>query len=199
MTNCNGGISATPNCSSSGSTGMFTYFICYGIQDAIDGSSNTVAFSESCVGVPNVAINKGNGYLGVNDPGNDTVFDASASFNQVLLGLQACASAITPTLTATPNTNHGQQWAFGATGYTLFNTVQVPNDSQFKFADCRFGCATCGMDSSFSSAANSNHTGGCNVLMADGSVRFVKSTINRLAWMQIGTRAGGEVVSSDAY
>ena len=56
-----------------------------------------------------------------------------------------------------------------------------------------------GADSSFSSAANSNHSGGCNAMMADGSVRFVKSSIARLTWMQIGTRAGGEVVSSDAY
>jgi prepilin-type N-terminal cleavage/methylation domain-containing protein/prepilin-type processing-associated H-X9-DG protein len=201
QTNCGGGITPpTTVCTSSGSTGMFTYFLCYGLSDAIDGSSNTVAYSESCVGVFNVYNNKGNGYLGVNDPGNDVVFDASASFNQVLIGLQACASAIQPpNPSATVNYNHGQMWAFGATGYTLFNTVQVPTDSQFKFADCRFGCATCGMDSSFSSAANSNHSGGCNVLMADGSVRFVKSTINRLTWMQLGTRAGGEVVSSDAY
>ena len=100
---------------------------------------------------------------------------------------------------ATLSDDHGAYWAFGATGYTLFNTVQVPNDPQFKFNECRFGCGGCGEDSSFSSAASSNHSGGCNVMMADGSVRFVKSTINRGSWMQLGTRAGGEVVSADAF
>jgi prepilin-type N-terminal cleavage/methylation domain-containing protein len=38
MTNCNGGVATNglPTCTSSGSTGMFTYFICYGIQDEHD-------------------------------------------------------------------------------------------------------------------------------------------------------------------
>jgi prepilin-type N-terminal cleavage/methylation domain-containing protein/prepilin-type processing-associated H-X9-DG protein len=198
MTNCGGGISTTPNCTSSGSTGMFTYFICYGLSDAVDGSSNTVAFSESNVGQGTVYNNRGNGYTGVNDPGNDVLFDASTNLTAVQAGLQACSSAV-QNGSATLNGGHGQMWCFGATGYTLFNTVQVPTDPQYKFGDCRFGCGGCGMDSSFSSGASSNHSGGCNVLMADGSVRFVKSTINRLTWMQIGTRAGGEVVSSDAY
>jgi hypothetical protein len=35
--------------------------------------------------------------------------------------------------------------------------------------------------------------------MADGSVKFVKDTINLRVWWAIGTRAGGEVVSADAY
>jgi prepilin-type N-terminal cleavage/methylation domain-containing protein/prepilin-type processing-associated H-X9-DG protein len=196
--NCGGQTSFLPQCTSTGSTGMFTYFICYGISDAIDGTSNTVAFSESNVGQPSVYNAVGNGYTGVGDPGNDVVFNALTNFNQVIAGLQACATAI-QNQSATVNQNHGQQWAFGATGYTLFNTIQVPSDPQYKYSDCRLGCGGCGMDSSFTSGANSNHSGGCNVMMADGSVRFVKSTVNRQTWMQIGTRAGGETVSSDAF
>ena len=33
----------------------------------------------------------------------------------------------------------------------------------------------------------------------DGSVHFVKNTINVTPWQAIGTIAGGEVVSSDSY
>ena len=47
--------------------------------------------------------------------------------------------------------------------------------------------------------ATSNHPGGCNVGMADGSVRFVKSSIAMQTWWALGTRAGGEIVSSDSY
>ena len=36
-------------------------------------------------------------------------------------------------------------------------------------------------------------------MMADGSVKFIKSTIDLQTWWKLGTKAGGEVVSSDAY
>ena len=49
------------------------------------------------------------------------------------------------------------------------------------------------------SNAQSNHSGGANVLMADGSVKFVKSTIAPVTWWALGTRANGEVISSDAF
>jgi hypothetical protein len=35
--------------------------------------------------------------------------------------------------------------------------------------------------------------------MADGSVRFVKNSISIQTWMALGTKSGGEVVSSDSY
>jgi len=44
----------------------------------------------------------------------------------------------------------------------------------------------------------SNHPGGANFAMADGSVKFIKSTINDVSYMAIGTRAGGEVISADS-
>jgi prepilin-type N-terminal cleavage/methylation domain-containing protein/prepilin-type processing-associated H-X9-DG protein len=41
-------------------------------------------------------------------------------------------------------------------------------------------------------AASSYHTGGVNVCMADGSVHFVRETIDYQVWRSVGTRAGGE-------
>jgi prepilin-type N-terminal cleavage/methylation domain-containing protein/prepilin-type processing-associated H-X9-DG protein len=46
-------------------------------------------------------------------------------------------------------------------------------------------------------AARSWHTGGVNVCLCDGSVRFVANGISFATWQALGTRAGGEVLGSD--
>jgi hypothetical protein len=38
-----------------------------------------------------------------------------------------------------------------------------------------------------------------NVAMLDGSVRFVKNSVNGLTWWALATKAGGEVISADSY
>jgi prepilin-type N-terminal cleavage/methylation domain-containing protein/prepilin-type processing-associated H-X9-DG protein len=48
-------------------------------------------------------------------------------------------------------------------------------------------------------AARSYHAGGANAAFCDGSVRFFKDTINPATWFALGTRAGNEVISADAY
>jgi prepilin-type N-terminal cleavage/methylation domain-containing protein/prepilin-type processing-associated H-X9-DG protein len=45
--------------------------------------------------------------------------------------------------------------------------------------------------------ARSYHTGGVNVVRADGSVTFVRDSVNIANWKAFGTRAGGEVLSID--
>ena len=45
-------------------------------------------------------------------------------------------------------------------------------------------------------AARSNHPGGANALLGDGSVRFVSETIDLLTWRAVGTCSGGEVVGA---
>ncbi len=47
--------------------------------------------------------------------------------------------------------------------------------------------------------ASSNHPGGVNAGFLDGSVRFIKSSVNPQTWWALATRAGGEVLSADSY
>jgi len=46
--------------------------------------------------------------------------------------------------------------------------------------------------------ASSYHPGGVNVLFMDGSVRFIKNSVNYKTWLSIATTAESETVSSDS-
>ena len=46
---------------------------------------------------------------------------------------------------------------------------------------------------------SSYHSGGANSLFADGSVHFLKATVNQTVIWSLGSRNGGEVVSADAF
>ena len=56
---------------------------------------------------------------------------------------------------------------------------------------CRFGASAKGFIS--------RHPGGSNFAFGDGSVHFLKNSINQITYCALGSRAGGEVISSDAY
>jgi prepilin-type N-terminal cleavage/methylation domain-containing protein/prepilin-type processing-associated H-X9-DG protein len=51
--------------------------------------------------------------------------------------------------------------------------------------------------SRFHVAASSYHTGGVNVLLADGSVHFVSDSITFTTWQAMGTRSNGDLLGSD--
>ena len=40
----------------------------------------------------------------------------------------------------------------------------------------------------------SYHAGGVNVCLGDGSVRFVRDSVNRVTWQALGSKSGGEVI-----
>ena len=46
---------------------------------------------------------------------------------------------------------------------------------------------------------SSLHPGGLNVVFADGSVRYIKNTVNPYTWHAIHTMRAGEIISADAF
>jgi prepilin-type N-terminal cleavage/methylation domain-containing protein/prepilin-type processing-associated H-X9-DG protein len=203
-------ITGGGNPCSADSTGMFVYFNCYGIRDCIDGTSNTVLFTESLVGQASNPLpsQRNNAVTGVKAAQPGEVHDASgitpgglSNYTTLVLpAIQACSAAYQQ-IPANPNISNanGNRWGWGAMSMTLMNTVVTPNSKTAPYNACRDTCGTCGPDDSIFSNAQSNHPGGVNVLFGDGSVRFVKDSISPQTWMAIGTRANGETVSSDAY
>ncbi len=94
---------------------------------------------------------------------------------------------------------NGSRWGWGATSITMFHTIVPPNSNQYKWNSCRDLCVGCSPDDSLFSNAQSNHSGGVNVLFADGSVKFIKDSISMPTWWALGTKGNGEVISSDSY
>ena len=60
-------------------------------------------------------------------------------------------------------------------------------------------CFAQGNEGGSFAASRSRHPGGVNSLLADGSVRFFKNSINLSTWVALGSIAGGEVISADSY
>jgi prepilin-type processing-associated H-X9-DG protein len=179
-------------------TGMFASRADYGIRDAIDGTSNTVAYAEKLVGNPASVSWRGNGILETTVAGGFDMSLASANA-QLQSDLAQCNTGFTSGNNVIV-TNCGQFWILGTETYSMFMTIVPPNSKQYSWGSCRNDCGIgCSPDTSQYVNASSLHSGGVNTLMSDGSVRFVKDSIAMNVWMSIGTRANGEVVPSDSY
>jgi prepilin-type N-terminal cleavage/methylation domain-containing protein/prepilin-type processing-associated H-X9-DG protein len=186
------------------STGVFAYNVTYGIRDITDGTSNTIAFGEKLVGTPGQGNGQGVGYRGNGVNGvsvSGTIGDATQNQATVLSDLNACnTSWASQTIGGQMLVNsEGQWWSVGDTAYTLFNTIVPPNSNIYKWGSCGNNCSGCSPNMSSYVNTSSNHSGGGNFLLADGSVRFIKSTVAQTVYWYLGTRANNEVVSADSY
>ncbi|MBY0394910.1 MAG: DUF1559 domain-containing protein [Thermoleophilia bacterium] len=155
------------------------------IAEITDGTSNTAALAETkrSRAVANTAAE-----IPVSDPIN--VYTITGDFNG------PTAFAPPPDCATFANQTRlryrGQQYyrSLPSTGY--YSHTVPPN---YKLWDCS-------NNPNFNQvhgAARSYHPGGVNVAFCDGSIRFIKDTINPTVWRALGTRAGGEVISADAY
>jgi prepilin-type N-terminal cleavage/methylation domain-containing protein/prepilin-type processing-associated H-X9-DG protein len=178
-------------------TGLFAFQQCKSIARVIDGTSNTIAFAESTVGLPNEL--PGQRLIGLafltNIPAAAVQSNAFNNPAGVLSGIAACSATYNARNSSAVDAQRGDSWQQGAMCMTLFNTVVTPNGQNDTWAYCS---NSSGAVSNYSNA-DSYHPGGVNVLMTDGSVRFMKDSINQMTWWGLGTIAGGEVISSDSY
>lgn len=101
---------------------------------------------------------------------------------------QQCQAVDNTSLPAKGESGGGSPWLRGYVATSVYKHVSPPNSYSCYFYPSRLTLT-----------ATSLHPGGVNVALADGSVRFVKSAVNRMTWRALGSRNGGEVISSDSY
>jgi prepilin-type processing-associated H-X9-DG protein len=158
-----------------------------GINTFVDGTSNTVIFSEWIKGPATGLPSRNSLAIVYNLTQNSDAFNTDYQFKL------ACDQL--PILTASQNFSwKGEWWTFGPT--TIYSHTQTPNRTSCAYADMEWEWKTRGDITLVS--ASSNHPGGVNTLFMDGSVRFVKSSVSYQSWYGIATPNGGEVVSADA-
>jgi prepilin-type N-terminal cleavage/methylation domain-containing protein/prepilin-type processing-associated H-X9-DG protein len=178
--------------------GLFAAQVNYGVRDCTDGSSNTLAFGEQLIGDNSAATNNGaESYNCQNWPSGSNSGQGSGA-DQVMPGAIANLNKYITTCnnlrksTTNQDNSMGSYWAAGrASSGPMVNELLTPNSPN---QDCySFGQNT-GMKT-----MRSRHPGGVNTLFGDGSVKFIKNSINQLTWWGLGTKAGGEVISADAF
>lgn len=140
--------------------------------DISDGTSNTAAFSERVLA---------DGNNGVVSPLED-VFFSPAFPTTADEAVQLCTALDITNLSNQFPLFMGAPWMHGQHCYLHVN---VPNSRS-----CGFFVAL-----RATMPPSSRHTGGVNMLLCDGSVRFVSENINLGIWRGIGSRAGGELIA----
>lgn len=164
--------------------GVFWYSSKTGFADLTDGSSNTIAFSEALLG---------NGIDVRNTPTPTDPKRQAASISNL-----ASPNPSGPGLM--PNLNEGlcaqsmrwvgdrgAAWIWGQMPQTTFVAYLPPNSP---LPDC-----TAHGIGRYKAA--SIHSGGVNMCLADGSVRFIRDTVALSTWQAMSTRAGGEVFNNN--
>lgn len=156
--------------------------------DFADGMSNTIGMSEVKAFTNRVAASPNTTQYGSSPP--SVPASPSAALSSVTLG------------TFNPSSSCHVEWVDGKIHETGFTTVFSPNT---KVAYTNGGTeydvdlllATEGNtgDTYAAVTSRSYHTSGVNVLLMDGSVRFVTNSIPTSTWQALGTRAGGEAVA----
>ncbi len=183
------------------------------LASIVDGTTNTAIFSENLMG------NSSNGTYPVSGPGvagpgsiwimtisitNTTPpppNQGSLAANLLFLSNTYCMSS---TAKLSTFSTQGFAWASSGTGEGGgYSHVQTPNlkNCWGSNQDTVSPNAASGNLYQWSSllTARSNHPGGVNMLFLDGSVKFMKNSVNIGTYAALATKAGGEVIDASSY
>jgi prepilin-type N-terminal cleavage/methylation domain-containing protein/prepilin-type processing-associated H-X9-DG protein len=175
--------------------GVFgTNFVPYGsvpkmgptkLTDITDGTTNTVLFAEVANGMSgNTPANN------ARDPRRDCVDGGAIPRVNNVTTVRNYLLGLNPQTQGSLGWNwRGYPWREGSIWRNGMNTILGPNKPCYRPNNGEWW--------ELVTPASSYHSGGVNVWLADGSVRFVSNNVNPDAWTAAGSKAGGEVAPLD--
>jgi len=153
------------------------------LAEFTDGIATTIAYSEKRVGSGAGPFHAARDWVdGVGVPLTERTADDWV----------ALCSSLPPSAVQAARTTAGRNWLLYGASFSTFFTSVPPNSL---VPDCGNG----NNNGTGVFAARSDHPGGVNAAMADGSVRWFASTVAVATWRALGTRGGGELLSQGAY
>ncbi len=166
--------SGSSNASMPPADGPFWYNSTTRFTDITDGTSNTVAMSEKIKGdwSDALATERSDTFLLNDYPDNPDWWNASCDGLNIF------------DLSRQGNSDLGSEWLEGSHSNSVYFHTNLPNRRSCKKPSGRIG-----------TLASSLHTNGVNVVLCDGSVRFVADGVNLPTWRAMGSRNLGEVVA----
>ena len=183
--------------------GVFQYATVVTMAGIADGTSNTIAFGEWKIGDGNsnlISIPSDIVSVGTLPPGttrNTPQMSMPAGAGPFLRWLPICAAGLTTDRTTHHTSYLGQSWVYADLAYTMGNVLLPPNPP---IPNCNSSPATAdSLQNPGMFGMASGHPGGANILMGDGSVRFLKDSTNMQVVWSLGSMNQGEVISADSY
>jgi prepilin-type N-terminal cleavage/methylation domain-containing protein/prepilin-type processing-associated H-X9-DG protein len=158
------------------STHYASYAVCVGSNDAWLPPPDNGAIVRSNATGSTTIINNGTTFADITD-------GMSSTFLAGEMGFQLKDYVFTSGPYVGTVRGGNTSWAFGYTSYSfgstkvMLNTIAAPTSVNDRLQTFR-----------------SDHPGGGNFLYCDGSVRFVRQTIDPVTYTALGTRDGGEVI-----
>lgn len=157
------------------------------IAQVKDGTSNTALMAEALLGDGDDALISipGDTFEITYSATDPTPADRNAIYNECI--------SFQPTPTTKQWSYNGRYWHVGNYAVTRYNHIMPPN---------RTSCGASGAGAlnvrmnykGVAKTASSRHTGGVNVALVDGSVRFVNDAVDVQTWWGLGSRDGKELL-----
>jgi prepilin-type processing-associated H-X9-DG protein len=183
--------------------GVFQYGTVVNLAGITDGSSNTIAFGEWKIGdgnvnqisIPSDIVDLGSYPPGVSRNTPQMSMPAGGAAFQQWLPL--CTAALSADRSSHHTSFLGESWTFADMAYTMGNVLLAPNPP---YPNCSVtSVSTDSLQDPGMFGMASAHPGGANVLLCDGSVRFLKNSTGLPVIWALGSRGQGEVISADSY